>query len=529
MTILVMLLLFYLALNVGLYKIFEKTGKDPKKAFIPGVNFMEWADLIGKPRKKLWWLLVPIVNIFSFVGMAIDMVRSFGKLKFKNSVLASIFTPICFFLLGTKKEEKYRGPVLTDEAAYQAKIEAAREEGKKALYAKLVRQNPYKKSVTREWTEAIIFAVFAAHFIRMFFIEAYTIPTSSMEGSLLVGDFLFVSKMHYGIRTPKTIFSFPLLHNRLPFNIGESYLSKPNLPLTRLPALTDIHHNDPVVFNYPEGDSVYLTPSRAFSVYDVRIEPRLKSLIRNKPLIVRPLDKMDHYIKRCIGLPGETIEVKNKQVYIDGKPAENPKNLQYEYLVQFQGKLNISKFDDWGISREDIRESGQGYMALILSEDQKKKVQALDKSIKISPIDRSEKMNNPRKLFPHAPAITKGWSNDNYGPVHIPKAGETIDLNMSNLPFYERVIQVYEHNKLYVHNGKIFINGKEATQYTFKLNYYWMMGDNRHNSEDSRYWGFVPQTHVVGKPLFIWFSTKDGSISNGIRWNRLFTGATKMD
>ena len=331
-------LISYVLVCLTLYKVFPKANVDGWKALVPGLNFVEWCKIIGRPG---WWallLLIPIVNIFIAVGMNVDMVRSFGKYSFLDTAIAVIFSPISFFQLGKNDDDKYLGPTIIQEQDYAQQLKEAHENGDKRLLKKLEANNPYKKSEGREWVESIVFAVFAAAFIRMFLIEAYVIPTPSMEGSLLVGDFLFVSKAHYGIRTPMTIVQFPLLHNTTPFLQSESYLKKPSLGYHRLPAITNVKRNDPIVFNYPEGDSVYLTPSRSVSVYDVRRNPGAYSMaIRGKQLRVRPIDKKDHYIKRCIGLPGDKVEIKNRKVFINDEPGNEPTNVQFSYLVKLNG------------------------------------------------------------------------------------------------------------------------------------------------------------------------------------------------
>ena len=265
MSILIFFIVFYILLSISLYKVFEKAGEDGWKGLVPGYNFIVWSKIIGQPT---WWpllLLIPIVNIFIFAGMCVDMVRSFGKYAFVDSALAVIYAPIIFFRIGMNPDDQYTGPTVLKEKAYAQKLMEAQEKNDEKELRKLIRTNPYKKSAPREWAEAIIFAVFAAAFIRMFLIEAYVIPTSSMEGSLLVGDFLFVSKAHYGIRTPMTVIQFPLIHNTVPVLGNESYLTTPKLNYHRLPAIENIDRNDPVVFNYPAGDSILIGKDRNYS------------------------------------------------------------------------------------------------------------------------------------------------------------------------------------------------------------------------------------------------------------------------
>lgn len=525
MSILIFLIVLYLGVCFTLTKVFAKAGVAPSKAWIPGVNFMEWAELIGRPK---WWaalLLIPIVNIFIYSGMAVDLVRSFGKLKFIDSFWAVVFAPVVFWQIGNDSKVTYLGKTLDLEAAYANKVKEALASGDSYELKKLQFNNPYKKSELREWTEAIIFAVFAASFIRMFLIEAYVIPTSSMEGSLLVGDFLFVSKAHYGIRTPQTVASLPLLHNRLPFNLGESYLNNPKLGYHRFFKLQDIKRYDPVVFNYPEGDSVFIRPERTYSIHDFRRfgvfnNPANRGLMNE--MVVRPMDKMDFYIKRCVAIAGDSIKIINKQLYVNGQPAINPPFMQYQYTVKAKGggAINPAKLDELGVHVDD---TDAAHNQFNLNQNQVAQLKSL--GAEVTEGERQEPMSN--YFFPHDTLKFK-WNADNFGPLFIPKAGATINLTPENMTIYRRTISVYEDNKLIEKDGKIFINDKESTTYTFKLNYYWMMGDNRHNSEDARVWGFVPETHVVGKPLFIWFSTKNGSIANGIRWRRIFNSAYKM-
>lgn len=519
--------------------LFPKAGVDATKGLIPGVNFAEWCKLIGRKPVYALWLLFPIVNIFIFTGMAVDLVRSFGKLEFKHTAAAVIYAPAIFYKLATNPNDKYIGPTLVREAEYAQSLEEARAAKDAYKLKQLEEKNPYKKSAPREWVESIVFAVFAAAFIRMFLIEAYVIPTPSMEGSLNVGDFLFVSKAHYGIRPPMTIAMIPLLHNQVPFFGTESYLKKPSLEYTRLPALEKIEAGKPIVFNWPVGDSVYITKSRSYTVGQVAREPayaqqdrELVQKIKDKDYVVRPVDKKDHYIKRCVAGPGDSLQIKDRQIYLNGKPVKNPKHLQYLYQVQLPQNVSINnkKLDEWGIDFGDNAMGGpqlfnNGGGVLFLDNEQVEKLKSLDPNVivQIYP-QRSE----PLKLFPFDTIVgSQNWSVDNYGPIWIPKAGASTNLSLSNLPFYRRAIEVYEGNKLEVKGQDIFINGTKADSYTFKQDYYWAMGDNRHNSEDSRAWGYVPFDHIVGKPLFIWFSTKEGSIGNGINWDRIFTSADK--
>ena len=511
--------------------LFPKAGVSAVNGLIPGKNFIEWAKLIGRPS---WWpvlLLVPIVNIFIFVGMAVDLVRSFKKYNFIHSAVAVIYSPAIFASLAKNDDAKYDGPNYINERNYLSQIREAYKAGDKIKLERLQKKNPYRKSPIREWAESIVFAVFAAAFIRMFLIEAFVIPTPSMEGSLMVGDFLFVSKASYGIRTPMTIAMIPLLHNRIPGLGTESYFRKPSLKYYRLPGLEQIDRNKPIVFNWPVGDSVYITSQRSYTLGQaernkefISYDRELAQKVKKKDYVVRPIDKKDHYIKRCIALPGDTLQIVNRQVYINGVASVNPNELQFLYKVQLpKSGFNTKRLKDWGIGDTETDIVGNASNPYyFLNQEQADKLKAVGNGIEVEVYKNSIE---PKKLFPHDSKHFGTWSVDDYGPIWMPKAGVTIDINDSNISLYRRVISVYENNKLEERDGIIIINGEPATQYTFKQDYYWAMGDNRHNSEDSRMWGFVPFDHIVGKPLFIWFSTKNARISDGIRFNRIFKSA----
>jgi signal peptidase I len=533
MGVLIFFLISYILLSVSLFFLFPKAGEEGWKGLVPGLNFITWCKIIGQKSSHAAWLLFPIVNIFTLAGMCVDMARSFNKFSFADAAMSVIYAPAYFFKLAFG-DDKYAGPAITLEKEHYAAIDAATAAGKSREVKKLQANSPYKKGPMREWAEAIIFAVFAAAFIRMFLIEAYVIPTGSMEGSLLVGDYLFVSKAHYGIRTPQTVAMFPLLHNRLPFGDAESYLESPTLPYYRLPAIETIDNNDPIVFNYPEGDSVYIFPERTYSIYDYRrkaMGARAAEVASGKAeLVTRPVDKMDHYVKRCIAVAGDSLEIRNQQVFINGKAAQNPSNIQFSYYVTVPGGVHMlgqNVFDDLDIEYDArYQKVNNNSIVVSLSKAKIEELRKLAPNIVIE--DANKKLNRKVDVFPHDPKISGNWNRDNFGPIWIPKAGVTVDLTPDNIALFRRLISVYEGNDLVEKNGKFIINGEETTKYTIKLNYYWGMGDNRHNSEDSRVWGYIPETHIVGKPWFIWFSTKDGNIGKGINWSRLFSGATKM-
>ena len=521
MSILIYLIIFYILLCISLKPLFIAAGQSGSDAYIPGKNFVTWCKIIGRKPAYALWLLFPIVNIFIFCGMAVDMVRSFGRNTFKDSALSVIYAPLEFFLVATAKDN-YKGPVVIQEESYNEELRAAYDRKDSFAIKKLEANNPYQKGKIREWTESIVFAVFAAAFIRLFLIEAYVIPTSSMESSLRVGDYLFVSKAHYGIRTPMTIAMIPLIHNRIPYINRESYLKSPSLPYYRLPALTDIKRFDPVVFNYPEGDSVYVTPGRTYSLYDVRRDSRLA---QGYPMTTRPLDKMDHYIKRCIGLPGDTLQIIKKGVFINNARIDEPSGMLVNCRITPSQPVSLEALADLGVNLNECNPDVGFYS---LNKEQiayiKKEVPTVDIQI----LYASPSPQYAAAIFPHSPKQFPDWTTDNYGKIWIPKKGVTINLTKENIAFYRRIISVYEKNDFKENANGFVINGAAAETYTFKQNYYWMMGDNRDNSEDSRFWGFVPEQNIVGKPLFIFFSKYTNQFGSKIRWDRIFTNANKF-
>jgi len=383
-----------------------------------------------------------------------------------------------------------------------------------------------KQTAVAEWVDAIIFAVVAATFIRLFFIEAYTIPTSSMEKSMMVGDYLFVSKTAYGPKMPNTPISFPFVHNTMPL-LGSlpSYSRLIQYPYRRIAGTGKIKNDDVVVFNFPEGDTVSVRLQESSNYYElVRMYGRDQVWGDKRTfgdIIYRPVDKRENYIKRCIAIPGDSIKIVNGQVFVNGKAQKEIPGIQYKYQITTNGSpINDKILDKLEITRPEIDGSDSRYI-IALTSGQVKKLADLKfiHSIEryILPADKIDP-----SLFPNDPGF--GWNLDNFGPLWVPKKGVTINLNLVNLPLYKRIITVYEDNDLKIKDNNIYINGIPASTYTFKMDYFWMMGDNRYNSADSRYWGFVPEDHVVGKASFVWLSLdKNKSFLSGIRWKRIFT------
>ena len=376
-----------------------------------------------------------------------------------------------------------------------------------------------------EWIDAIIFAVIAATFIRMFFIEAYTIPTASMEKSMLVGDYLFVSKTAYGPKTPNTPLSFPFVHNTMPLTENtKSYVEWIKKPYHRLKGFGHVKNNDVVVFHFPEGDTVAsnMPLKNYYQLIRTDGRERVWSDKRNfGEIISRPVDKCENYIKRCIGIPGDEIKIKNSQVYVNGKPQKHFPGMQMFYIVHTNGtSINPRNLDRLHIAEDDRDVYSNTQYMFPLTEENAAKIKQFANVTSVEEVLQEPGKWDPN-IFPSDERFP--WNVDNFGPIKIPEKGKTVELTVDNLPLYRRIIGVYENNDLEVKGNQIIINGQPATIYTFKMDYYWMMGDNRHNSADSRSWGFVPEDHVVGKAKFIWLSLdKDKGFPANIRFKRIF-------
>ena len=409
--------------------------------------------------------------------------------RFFRLVMFIIFTIVwSFFVYVIDGEWLYFIPLFVADALFWKTFNYT-------FWKKRVKKKKKKKSELRNWGDAILFAVIAATILRTFLIEAYTIPTSSMEKSLLIGDFLFVSKISYGPRVPMTPLAFPLVHHTMPIVGGKSYSESIKLPYHRMKGLGQVKRNDCVVFNWPAET------------------------------LGRPIDKKENYIKRCVGIPGDTIEVIDGQLMVNGNPQEEFEGMknQFQYSVKTKGtglnpKILYEKYDitEGGYGRD------QNEYNLTLTNKNRDALATFPNVISVDKRVKKE-AKFEEYIFPHSKNFS--WNEDNYGPILIPKAGTTIHLTTENLPIYKDIIERYEGNTLEIVGGEILINKEVATTYTFKMNYYWLMGDNRHNSADSRFWGFVPEDHIVGKALFIWMSWDSrGSGLNKIRWSRLFRG-----
>ncbi|MEG1838198.1 MAG: signal peptidase I [Bacteroidaceae bacterium] len=416
-------------------------------------------------------------------------------------------------------------------------------------------KNPIVRSVM-SWVDAIVFALVAVYFVNIYFFQNYQIPSSSLEKSLLVGDFLFVSKMSYGPRVPNTPLSMPLAQHTLPLLNCKSYIEYPQWGYKRARGFGNVQRNDIVVFNFPAGDTVAtaenymaadfyslcygiggskyankvnldsLTRAQQKLVYDLYYQEGRDQILSNPQeygkVVSRPVDRRENYVKRCVGLPGDTLQIINRIIYIDGVPQKEPENVQFNYMVETTGKpIPDELLRELEISLDDAANHNQDYTLYLLPLTKKAHDGLLARKDIIASIQMdSEEYTSG--LYP--PNLYTKWDRNNYGPIWIPRRGESIRLTEDNLPIYDRPIRVYEGNNLEVKKDGIYINGIKTATYTFKMDYYWMMGDNRHNSADSRYWGFVPEDHVVGKPIVVWLSLdKDrGWLDGKIRWNRIF-------
>ncbi|TMM31971.1 signal peptidase I [Polaribacter aestuariivivens] len=523
--------IFFIAIQIihflGTWKLYVKAGRKAWEAAVPIYNGIVLMSIINRPK---WWIIllfIPIVNLLMFPVIWIETIRTFGFYKKLDSFLVIVTLGLYIVYIN-----------YNTDAVYNAD------------------RSLKPRSELGEWVSSITFAIIAATLVHTYFMQPFTIPTSSLEKSLLVGDYLFVSKFHYGARVPSTVIAAPMVHDSLPFTGTASYLKKPQLPYTRLPGLQKIKNNDIVCFNWP-------TDSLATMWGD-----------NSGKYTYKPVDKRTNYVKRCVGIAGDSLELKDGYVYINGKKNELPyrAKIQFYYTYEAKNQIDRNTFPKFLIDKErtgvykisneywnDSRvqeafkqaanltkigsDSLYTEVAGQVSQDlaSRLKMQNVANKININltneEVERLKKSPNTisvtkinhsadNAIFPHVEKL--GWSQDNFGPIYIPKKGATVKINAETFPFYEQIIKNYENNDLAIVGNDIFINGEKADSYTFKQDYYWLMGDNRHNSLDARYWGYVPFDHVLGKPVMIWFSWDADAPTFGekiksIRWDRMFT------
>ena len=493
-------LVIFILPAIGAYLLFKKAGRPGWFGLVPIINSYEMVRISG--RSPVWFFLqfIPVVGWFISLGILVEFIKVFGKFKFYQHALTVCTAGLYFLYVGLDPKTKYLGP------------EAVKK---------------YKKSTVREWVDAGVFAVVAATLIRTFVFEAYTIPTGSMEKTLLINDFLFVSKFSYGPRIPNTPLSIPFVHNTMPVTNGNSYVEWIKIPYTRwFPSA--VKRNDVVVFNFPEGDTVINLPEYQSQqpYYEVcrslgrgNIDSGRQIVLQNPdqyPLVMRPIDKEENYIKRCVAIPGDTLAIRDHVVFINGQAQAFPPESQTWYLVQTKGQpldeTALKETYNLDITNtEEFRPTDHPneYRMLL---DTKARETMTKSGLATSIVAETDSSLN---VYPYSPLLH--WDLDDYGPLFVPRSGSTIALTPVTYALYERVIRVYEDNAFTMQGGRFYLNGQEVKQYTFRNNYYWMMGDNRHDSQDSRFWGFVPEDHIVGKAALIWMSW-----GNGVRWNRLF-------
>lgn len=554
-----------LYLLIGIYfatlpKIFKKAGyKNPAHGYIPVYNLLILFKLMEKPW---WWILlmcVPGVNFLMLLILNVNVSFCTGKRSFKDAIIALLLPHYSVIIAGYKDELKWTGP--------------------------LVWKNKNEKGMIREWGDALLFAIVAAGIIRGFFFEAFTIPTGSMEKDLLIGDYLFVNKVAYGPKLPQTPLAVPFFHNNIPGTYTRSYLDWFGMDYHRLPGYVDIKNNDIVVFNYPAGDTALLGKNKrgdelqghnyhqflrdeAFYLCNCSAEifeenreqfyaqarnnllnkntmthtfnynqfgARIQNPTKFEGWIERPTDKKENYIKRCVGIAGDTLEIVNGRLIINGQDAYLDENAQFNYNVissrNFDARIKNKLKDKYDINPTDIRFSNGIYHVPMSNK-------AFAEFSKLGYIDsiwvdwkQKGYYDNPdvmkynyMQIFPNN-LITRSWTEDNMGPWYLPKKGDEIKMTEFNAVFYRRAIESYEKNDFEITPNGVYINGELCEKYTFKMNYYWLMGDNRHNSLDSRMWGYVPEDHVVGKAAFIWYSKDNEKGHEGVRWERIFQSA----
>ena len=468
---------FFLIVQVihflGTWKLYEAAGRKRWQAAIPVYNAIVLMKIIGRPT---WWtllLFIPIINLIMFPVIWVETLRSFGKRTSLDTFLGIATFGLYILYINYTQELNY-----------------------------VTNRNLNPENKTSDTISSLLFAIIVATFVHTYFLQPYTIPTSSLEKSLLVGDFLFVSKYNYGARVPMTTVALPMVHDSIPILHTKSYLNFPQLPYLRLPALQTIKRTDIVVFNWPADTVHYFGDTKTIGLR-------------------KPIDKKSNYVKRCVGIAGDTLSIIDGFVYINGAVLVLPERAkpQFSYTITTDG----SSFDPTYLLKElnitdGVYQTAQNsfYFNALTEESASR--------LKNNPIVKSIVRNIAKETEAGVFPKNNKWNRDNYGPIYIPQKGKTVALNTENLPFYKKIIGEYEENDLKIIGSEIRINGQVANEYTFKQNYYWMMGDNRHNSEDSRYWGFVPENHIVGKPVFIWMSwDTNGKGLGKIRWERLFT------
>lgn len=481
--------IFFLILQVihflGTWKLYVKAGRKAWEALIPVYNAVILMKIINRPW---WWvilLFIPVINVIMLPVIWVETIRSFGKNSTTDTILVIVTLGFYIFYVNYMLDVTY-----------------------------IEDRDLKPRTATGEWVSSILFAIVAATIVHTYFMQPYTIPTGSLERTLLVGDFLFVSKFHYGARTPMTAVSFPMVHDTIPLVRTKSYTNKPQYPYFRLPGFQKIKRNDIVVFSWP------IDTVNAFQQYG------------DGKYHYKPIDKKSNYVKRCVGIPGDSLAVVDGFVHIDGKQTKLPERaqLQFSYSGTTKGSsFNLQNlYNRYKIKNNEFGYNNSQFSAAGMTEEAASRFKNHQNVASIQRNVTPKGLKDP-KIFPNNGKVN--WNSDNFGAIYIPEAGKTVKMNLKSFSLYRRIIEVYEgsemgiDNKLSVNGTQVLLNGQPIDSYTFKQDYYWMMGDNRHNSEDSRVWGYVPANHIVGKPVFVWFSWDSNAkgLFNKIRWERMFT------
>lgn len=614
-------LIIFLTPVVGMWhKTFPKLGLKASAAFIPFYNYFVLLKACKLPWYWVIFLLFPGAQFIMWASLNVTYVRKFGEFDWKKTILAILF-PFPVFWQIAKNEEKYK-PVDPTNWDIAKQVTLRTPSDHVALFFALpiighiiayplslagFKRKKGKKSVIKEWGDAILFAVVAASVIRTYIFEPYKIPTGSMEKTLLVGDHLFVDKLTFGPRVPMTPFSYPIVHNSFaPLMNVKSYTSLQMIPYTRIPGFRWVERNDVTVFNFPAGDTAlndprmphglighnyheilrdealhicwyedrkgldffeknidyYLNKARdrfqnEGRVYSRKVdeEDYARGYTEIGGVLTRPVDKTENYIKRCVAVAGDVIEIKNKELYINGELNWQAPEMQYSYsYLQELHPMEISRRqalldpnhdpNDWGwtydqqdffkekfdVGLGELGMDDSGYITIPLS---KHKFELLKEEFNLSQYNKSKghygnalKNGTSDRYYPIFPNDRLyDWTEDNFGPLRIPKAGDVVEINAQTIPIYRRIITAYEGHTLEEKSDGIYIDGVKSESYTIEMDYFWMMGDNRNSSADSRYWGFVPEDHIVGHAAFIWLSSDErGMFGGGMRWGRIFNG-----
>ncbi|QIE58196.1 signal peptidase I [Rasiella rasia] len=481
-------LLFILIVQVihflGTWKLYVKAGRKAWEAGVPVYNAVVLMKIINRPW---WWtilLFIPIVNLIMFPVVWVETLRSFGRNSALDTALGILTFGLYIYYINYTQDVTH-----------------------------IADRSLKPRTSAGEWVSSILFAVVAATIVHTYVMQPFTIPTSSLEKTLLVGDFLFVSKFHYGARVPITPLAFPMVHDTIPVVRTKSYISSPEVPYFRLPGFQKIKRNDIVVFSWPIDEFENIGPPPSGYAY-------------------KPIDKKSNYVKRCVGIPGDSLSIKNGSVYINGEPLElnDRARLQFGYQVLTNKPLNLEfvkdRYDISDIYPLNQERTAYLFHATDAALEKFRNYPDVVKVVAMSEIDSGYDQN----VFPHDAQYA--FNNNFFGPIYIPEAGKTVAITAESIPFYKRILEVYEgsemglDNKITQNGTQVLLNGQPITEYTFKMDYYWMMGDNRNNSQDARTWGYVPFNHVVGKPVFVWASfdnTNRGVFNWKPRWDRFFT------